>query len=206
LLAEIHHRVKNNLAVVRGLLNMQLHVTTDETAKATLRESVNRVSAMALIHQKLYTKDNPDAIDMRKYADDLVKEISSSYHLDGKPEPVIRTEIQDITLTLVRAVPCGLILNELLTNAFKHAFPDGKRGIINISIRRKEGLENHLELIVSDNGGGMPNNFDPVSSSTLGITIVESLSEQLDGKFTYESSSQGTRMIVNFPMDSPTLK
>ena len=202
LLAEIHHRVKNNLAVVRGLLNMQLNTTTDETAKATLRESVNRVSAMALIHQKLYTKENPDSIDLSRYVSDLVKEISSSYHHNGTLGPRVHTEINDISLTLTRAVPCGLILNELLSNAFKHAFRDGKIGIINISIQRTPDNNGTVNLVVSDNGSGMPAGFDAETSPTLGITIIQSLCEQLDGKFTFDSSSAGTRMVVNFPIAS----
>lgn len=200
LLAEIHHRVKNNLAVVRGLLNMQLNTTTNEVAKATLRESVNRVSTMALIHQKLYTRDNPDSIDFGKYVLELVREISASYNQQNTKMPEVNTDVKDITLNLNRAVPCGLILNELLSNAFKHAFRNGQAGIIDISISHDMTKEGYVNMIVSDNGNGMPEGFDPETSSTLGITIIQSLSDQLDGHFTFGSSQNGTQMKVNFPL------
>lgn len=200
LLAEIHHRVKNNLAVVRGLLNMQMNTTTNEVAKATLRESVNRVSTMALIHQKLYTRDNPDSIDFGMYVLELVREISASYNLQGTKMPEVNTDVKDITLNLNRAVPCGLILNELLSNAFKHAFTNGQAGIIDINISHDLTKKGFVNMIVSDNGNGIPEGFNPETSPTLGITIIQSLSDQLDGHFTFGSSRNGTQMKVNFPL------
>lgn len=200
LLAEIHHRVKNNLAVVRGLLNMQLNTTTNEVAKATLRESVNRVSTMALIHQKLYSRQNPDSIDLAPYVNELVREIAASYHVNGNSAPDVTIDVHDISLTLNRAVPCGLILNEFLSNAFKHAFVNGQKGIIDICITHDSAKNGYVNMIVSDNGKGIPEGFDPENSPTLGITIIQSLSEQLDGHFTYGSSDNGTQMKVNFPL------
>lgn len=200
LLAEIHHRVKNNLAVVKGLLNMQLNTTTNEAAKATLRESVNRVSTMALIHQKLYAHENPDSIDLASYVNDLVREISASYHQQGTAMPAVNTDVRNIALTLNRAVPCGLILNELLSNAFKHAFRNGQEGVINIRITREPEGNGMVHLLVSDNGSGFPEGFSAENSTTLGMTIIQSLSEQLDGQFTMESAANGTQVKVNFPV------
>jgi two-component sensor histidine kinase len=200
LLAEIHHRVKNNLAVVRGLLNMQLNTTTNEVAKATLRESVNRVSTMALIHQKLYSRQNPDSIELAPYVSELVREIAASYHTSGGIAPDVSTDVRDISLTLNRAVPCGLILNELLSNAFKHAFVNGQKGNIDISITHDPAKKGFVNMIVSDNGQGIPEGFNPENSPTLGITIIQSLSDQLDGHFTFGSSHRGTQMKVNFPL------
>ncbi len=200
LLAEIHHRVKNNLAIVRGLLNMQLNTTTNELAKATLRESVNRVSTMALIHQKLYTRDNPDSIDFGKYVEELVREVSASYVQTGRIMPEVNTDVKDIILNLNRAVPCGLIINELLSNAFKHAFKTDQNGIIEIIINHDSARKGFVNIIVNDNGNGIPEGFNPETSQTLGMTIVHSLSEQLDGQFTFGSSHNGTQMKVNFPL------
>lgn len=200
LLAEIHHRVKNNLAVVRGLLNMQMNTTTNEIAKATLLESVNRVSTMALIHQKLYTRDHPDSIDFGKYVLELVREIAASYTQHGANIPQVNADVKDITLNLNRAVPCGLILNEFLSNAFKHAFKNGQAGIIDIIISHDSSRKGFVNMVVTDNGKGIPEGFDPKTSESLGMTIVQSLSDQLDGHFTFESSRNGTQMKVNFPL------
>lgn len=200
LLSEIHHRVKNNLAVVRGLLNMQFNTTTNEIAKATLRESVNRVSTMALIHQKLYTRENPDSIDFGKYVQELVREISASYNQHENKSLEINTDIHDITLNLNRAVPCGLILNELLSNAFRHAFKEGQAGIIDITINHDPARKGFVNMIVADNGNGIPEGLNPETSGTIGISIVQSLSDQLDGHFTFGSSHSGTQMKVNFPL------
>lgn len=200
LLAEIHHRVKNNLAVVRGLLNMQLNTTSNEAAKETLRESVNRVTTMALIHQKLYSRENPDSIDLANYVNELVREIAASYHQQDSLMPQVNTDIRDISLTLNRAVPCGLILNEFLSNAYKHAFQKDQQGIIDISITRDPAKKGFVNMIVADNGKGIPEGFNPETSATLGITIIQSLTEQLDGLFTFGSSHSGTQMRVNFPI------
>lgn len=200
LLAEIHHRVKNNLAVVRGLLNMQLNTTTNESAKGPLRESVNRITTMALIHQKLYTRGNHDSVDLVSYVNELVREIAASYHQQNTTMPEVNTDIKDISLTLNRAVPCGLILNEFLSNAYKHAFSKEQRGTIRISITPDAAKTDFVNLVVADNGKGIPEGFDPDTSATLGITIIQSLTDQLDGKFTFESSQKGTAMKVNFPV------
>lgn len=200
LIAEIHHRVKNNLAVVRGLLNMQMHTSTNEAARETLRESVNRVTAMALIHQKLYSSRNAESVDLQKYVSELVTEVTASYQDTGTAIPKVQINVRDTILDLNHAVPCGLILNELLTNAFKHAFSNGKQGIINIEIAPDAKKSGFIDLVVKDNGNGIPQDFDPETIDSLGMTIIRSLSEQIDGTFTFTGvPGQGTRAQVNFP-------
>lgn len=203
LIAEIHHRVKNNLAVVRGLLNMQMHTTNNETARETLRESVNRVTAMALIHQKLYSNRNAESVDLQKYVSELVSEVAASYQDTGKTMPKVQIDVRDTILDLNHAVPCGLILNELLTNAFKHAFSNGKQGTINIEISPDAKKSGFIDLVVKDNGKGIPRDFDPETKDSLGMTIIRSLSEQLDGTFKFTGEpGRGTRAEVNFPAET----
>ncbi|HTF05053.1 MAG TPA: sensor histidine kinase, partial [Bacteroidia bacterium] len=200
LLAEIHHRVKNNLAVVRSLLNLQMNTTTNDIARATLRESMNRVSSMALIHQKLYSTKKADAIDFGNYASDLVREISSSYVQDGYSAPQVNVDVDDTELDLNKAVPCGLILNELLSNAFKHAFEKDRPGTIHVSIGRAVDKPGNTRLVVKDNGKGIAADIHPEEGATLGLTIIYSLSDQLDGSFAYNGTpGQGTTATLIFP-------
>jgi two-component sensor histidine kinase len=198
LIAEIHHRVKNNLAVVRGLLNMQMNTTTNDIARETLRESVSRVSAMALIHQKLYSNSTANSIDLQKYVAELVREVANSYQQDGNFVPKVHVDVGDTLLDLNRAVPCGLILNELLTNAFKHAFAGKKDG--EIDIRIAPAANGFIQLVVADNGKGISNDFHLETTDSLGMTIIRSLSEQLDGTFTFQGEPhKGTRATLIFP-------
>ena len=200
LLAEIHHRVKNNLAVVRSLLNLQMNTTTNDIARATLRESMNRVSSMALIHQKLYSTKKADAIDFGNYASDLVREISSSYVQDGYSAPEVNVDVDDTELDLNKAVPCGLILNELLSNAFKPAFEKDKPGTIHVSIGRAIDKPGNTRLVVKDNGKGIAADTRPEEGATLGLTIIYSLSDQLDGSFAYNGTpGEGTTATLIFP-------
>lgn len=200
LIAEIHHRVKNNLAVVRGLLNMQMNTTTNEAAKEPLRESVSRVTAMALIHQKLYSHAHADAIDMKKYIEELVREVAASYQPDGGALPEVNIHVEHSSLDLNHAVPCGLILNELLTNAFKHAFNGSSTGIIDIAVVPDADHPGYINMTVRDNGKGFEKNFSPETKDTLGMTIIRSLSEQLDGTFVFSGApGKGTQAIINFP-------
>jgi two-component sensor histidine kinase len=114
--------------------------------------------------------------------------------------PEVKTNVRDISLTLNRAVPCGLILNELLSNAFKHAFTNTQHGIIEVSILHDPIKKGYVNLIVADNGSGIPEEFNPETSPTLGISIVQSLSDQLDGNFSFNSTADGAQMKVSFPL------
>lgn len=200
LLAEIHHRVKNNLAVVRGLLNMQMNTTTNENARFTLRESVSRVTAMALIHQKLYANINPDKIDLKSYVTELVREIAYTFKSNSHTEPRVEISISDVSVHLDNAVPCGLILNELLTNAYKHAFPEETEPCISITITADSHSQDHIRLVIEDNGTGLPPAPAEKDAETLGMTLIQSLTEQLDGEFTMgPGEKKGTRAVLVFP-------
>ncbi len=178
LLAEVHHRVKNNLAVISGLLNLQMNVVKNEYTREVLQESRNRVASMALIHQKLYQDPNVEQINFSSYAGELISEIRRSY--PGDPARIrVQLEAEQLALSLTKAVPCGLILNELLSNCYKHAFPGNREGTIFIRFFTRDGK---YCLDVEDDGNGLPDGFNMESQETLGMTIIQSLAEQLDTK------------------------
>lgn len=179
LLAEIHHRVKNNLAIIASLFNLQISSIENEEAKNILLDSKNRVKSMALIHDRLYKSEKMSEIDFESYTKDLLDEIISSYPMMGK-NINIKSSISTIKLNVNNAIPCGLILNELLTNCYKHAFVGRKSGEINIEFKNIGGL---MKLMVKDNGVGIK--MDYKDSDSLGMVVIQSLSEQLDGKYSF---------------------
>ena len=193
LLKEIHHRVKNNLAVVSSLLSMKADHTRSAEAKLALEESQRRVYSMALIHEHLYGNDRLDRIDFAQYARQLVNRLHAAFA--NEPWRItIELNLAPIELGIERAVPCGLILNELLTNAFKYAFRGRAKGRIAVSFRQSPpGME---ELTVEDDGVGLP--AGARNGNSLGLRIVEVLTRQLDGTLTQEPCS-GTRMVLRFP-------
>lgn len=179
LLREIHHRVKNNLQVIASLLNMQARTTKDEDVKDALSESINRINAMALIHNQLYESGNLSEVHMKGFVDNLIGQLLRIYSVqDMKVTPNV--SVADYPLPISIAVPVGLIVNELLTNAFKHAFVNRKGGNIWVSLGVSEkGL---VSLSVSDDGVGLPVSFDIDSRKTLGLHVVKILAEdQLQG-------------------------
>lgn len=200
LLAEIHHRVKNNLSVISSLLNLQMNSVSNDYTRQILLESRNRVASMALIHQKLYrSKDNAEDVDFDTYIHELVEEIRVSYPYATPLNIQVNVNAQRIPLNLTTAIPCGLILNELLTNCYKHAFTESVRGEITITFCANVLDHELYELTVKDNGKGLPDKFTPSDLTSLGITIVESLTEQLDGKLSWSSDNQkGTVFSVQF--------
>jgi|GEM_PF-818131 len=196
LLAEVHHRVKNNLSVISSLLSLQSNLVNNEYTRGVLIESKNRVSSMALIHQKLYGTSSFSEIHFSKYISELVDEIKLSY-IDTLSSD-IRVELQSdkASLNLTSAIPCGLILNELLSNCYKHAFRRRSEGLIRISFREKQG---EYELQVEDNGHGLPGGFDPESSASLGMTIISSLAGQIDASYEFKNrESGGTSFRMRF--------
>lgn len=200
LLAEIHHRVKNNLSVISSLLNLQMNSVNNEYTRQILLESRNRVASMALIHQKLYSRrDNAEDVNFDTYIHELVEEIRVSYPFATPLNIQVNVHAQSIPLNLTTAIPCGLILNELLTNCYKHAFTESVRGEITITFGTS-AFDNELyELTVKDNGKGLPDKFAPSDLTSLGITIVESLTDQLDGKLSWSSDKHtGTIFSVQF--------
>lgn len=191
LMAEIHHRVKNNLAIIASLFNLQISTVENEEAKEILMESKNRVKSMAIIHDRLYKSDSISRIDFGKYTAELVDEIKYSYPTLAKNIKV-KAEISNVTLTVNDAIPCGLILNELLTNCYKHAFTGRESGIIDIRLIKEDGT---IRLSVKDNGLGLKEGYDQTDS--LGMVVIQSLSEQLDGKYSF-TVDKGTHFQLEF--------
>ena len=176
MLQEIHHRVKNNLQIICSLLNLQAEGVTDAKTRAAFEESRGRVRSMALIHEKLYQTDDLANINMADYLDSLTASLARSAGGDGR----VRVELQAdaVTLDIDRAVPCGLIVNELVTNAYKYAFPDGSSGTIGVELRESSG---QLRLRVCDDGVGLPPDLDIEESESIGLQLVTGLTQQLEG-------------------------
>jgi PAS domain S-box-containing protein len=196
LLKEVHHRVKNNLQVISCLLNMQAGSVMEEQAANALRESERRVMAMAVIHERLYGHKRMDRINFKEYAELLTEDLIVSYAPSGS-QLEAEYSMAPIELNIDQAIPCGLILNELVTNAIKYAYPAGEIGRILISLR--QDADRMVTLSVADEGRGLPEQFDWRKSKSLGITIVNLLSKQLGGTVNYQSSSAGTLFTVKFP-------
>jgi two-component sensor histidine kinase/PAS domain-containing protein len=197
LLKEIHHRVKNNLAVICSLLSMKADASGNHEVRLALEESRQRVHSMALIHEHLYGTNHLDRIDFAEYAQQLVSRLQAAF--GGEPDRItIELDLDPIELAIERALPCGLILNELLTNIFKHAFRGRKDGRIAISFH--ESPPGIGELAVEDDGVGLPaGRLGEQNGKSLGLRIVEVLAGQLDGALAQETGS-GTRMVLRFPV------
>lgn len=199
LLAEIHHRVKNNLAVISSMLNLQMNTVTNEYTRNVLRETRNRVASMALIHQKLYLNNDVEEIDFDTYIKELVDEIRQSYPYATPGNVSVSIDAQRIPMNLNKAIPCGLLLNELLSNCYKHAFAENGRGDIDIRFGIAPESRDMYELIVTDNGKGLPKDFRIEELTSLGITIIESLTDQMDGKLSWTSEPEkGTSFRIVF--------
>lgn len=193
LLKEIHHRVKNNLQIVISLLNSQSAFLENMDALAAIQNSQHRMYAMSLIHQKLYQSGNVASIDMYWYIHELVSYMKECFNTDRKISFML--DINPVELDVSQAVPLGLILNEAITNAIKYAFPDNRKGQITISL--KHGIENICELSVADNGIGLVSGFDPQTSESLGMSLMQGLSEQLDGSLSV-TNKNGLVLIITF--------
>lgn len=175
LLKEVHHRVKNNLSIIYGLLELQMEYLGDDKIKDVFKDSQLRVHSIAMVHEKLYQNDDLSSIDARKYIHELVQVISDAIH-DGDKSIQTFIDVDDVTLSLDQGIPCGLILNELISNSYKHAFEHSDAGEIHVSLKRAGDL---TVLSVSDNGCGLPDNYTIGSSESLGHILVEALSGQL---------------------------
>ena len=194
LLQEVHHRVKNNLAVISSLLNMKADVTDDAVAKVALEDSQRRVHSIALIHELLYGSEHLDRINFADYTQQLVQVLTANF--GGEPGRIaIRMDMEPIELGLHSAVPAALILNELVSNALKHAFPGGRRGEVHISFRESE--PGNLELAIEDDGVGSPDVLAERKTKSLGLQIVRILTTQLGGTLRQEPSG-GTRVVLQF--------
>ncbi|MFP3974851.1 MAG: PAS domain S-box protein [Dehalococcoidia bacterium] len=193
LLREIHHRVKNNLQIVSSLLRRQGRQIQDETLKELLKESENRVLSMSLIHEKLYRSENMAAINFKEFIRSLSHSLIRSY---GISNVSLKSDIEDVHLPIDTAIPCGLIVNELVSNSLKYAFPEGKSGEIEIGLHQIG--EGEVELMVRDNGAGMSGDIDIRNTDSLGMDLVTLLGEkQLGGKVELDRS-QGTEFRIRF--------
>ena len=196
LLKEIHHRVKNNMQVISSLLNLQKNSIQDNYARELLDSSITRVLSMAMVHERLYKSGNLSYINFKDYVLDLTSGIFDTLKISHNTI-AITTDIDDISLDIDKAIPCGLIINELVSNSLKHAFHsniDGKI-IIEFSITRDQ----KCKLVVRDNGVGLPASLTVESTRTLGMQLVRSLAQQLDGSLDI-SINNGTTAIVEFPL------
>ena len=196
LLREIHHRVKNNLQVISGMLELQAALVKDPSAKSSLKEGRNRVMSMALIHQKLYQSEDIAQVHMDSYLKSLVDDLFAAFGVDEE-RISMRIEAQAVRLNLDTAIPLGLLVSELVTNALKYAFPaDGGGGKGEIAVFFNERDDGRYSLSVSDNGIGLPGEFNLDTASSLGLKLVHTLVEQLDGEVTLDRDSGTTWAIV----------
>lgn len=195
LLKEIHHRVKNNLQVISGLLYLQARRTRDQKLVEALNESSNRVKSVALIHQRLQQSRDTVSVELGEYIRDLTTVL---LHSRGRESPVVKLNLdleKNVVIGIDTAVPCGLIVNELVSNSLKHAFPDGRNGKINISLHTDES--DSITLAISDNGVGLPAGLDMNQADTLGLQLAMSLISQL-GATLEAGSNGGAQFIVRF--------
>jgi PAS domain S-box-containing protein len=194
LLKEIHHRVKNNLQVISSLLYLQSNSISDHGTMQRLQESQSRVKSIALIHEKLYRSTDLENLDFAEYVCDLVSELQRTYQTYHQ-SVTVQTEIAEVRLGIDTAVPCGLIINELVSNALKHGFPPGRGGQVAVTLR--PAAERTYLLTVRDNGVGFPRGFDWRQSKSLGLNLVCDLTKQLEGHVEVHSDG-GTAFEIRF--------
>jgi len=192
LLREIHHRVKNNLQIVSSLINLQKRKFTDIAMIDAFTGSQGRISAIALIHEKIYEHRDTKAVDLKSYLNGLV-----NYHHRISPSVCYTIECQDITLDLDTAVPIALITSELVVNSLKHAFAE-KSGEPSLTILVKEDPNGEIHMTISDNGIGLPENFDVKGAKGLGFEIVHKLCRQINARYSWDATKTGTRFRVSF--------
>lgn len=202
LLREIHHRVKNNLQVVSSLLSLQADKTKDAAARSLFRESIARVRAMALIHESLYRSQHLAHIDVAQYFHRLCGDLQNTYAVEPDRVTIV-VQAADIRMSMETAVTCGLILNEMVSNALKHGFPERRRGTIHVDFAAEDGEaagdapERAYRLVVSDDGVGMPPGFEEPRFGSLGLRLIRSLAGQLGGTLAVENDG-GAKFTLRF--------
>ncbi len=194
LLKEVHHRVKNNMAVITSLLDMQMMIVKDNECKQVLRECRQRIKSIALVHEKLYKAQDFLEIGVKDYIDSLIKDMMESYAISNvKPE----FNIGNVNLQLNQLIPLGLILNEIVSNCLKHAFTDVDDPKLSISMSEKDNL---VTLVIADNGPGMPQDAELKKSETLGVHIIDALVGQLDGEM---KTTFGNGLVYSITFNLP---
>lgn len=196
LLKEIHHRVKNNLQVISSLLSLQSRFIEDEKAQEAVNEGQNRVKSMALIHQKLYQRDNLMGVEVLDYIQNLTATLKSAYGVDDEKIEVVY-EVEKLNIDVDTLIPIGLILNELISNSFKHAYPEGKNGELKIKL---QNLNNQLELVVEDDGVGTTKDLS--KSDSFGIRMIKSLAMKLEAQVIYDFKAgfKASLLISNYKL------
>jgi len=193
LIREVHHRVKNNMQIISSLLNLQTRYVDDKETVNLLKESQNRVKSMAMIHEKLYQSHDLNHINIFDYINSLVKDLFYSYAIPkNQIKPVI--EVEEINLNIETAVPCGLIISEIISNSLKYAFPGGREGEVYVFLKY---IGEKFYLTISDNGIGLPEGIDFNKTDSLGLKLVNSLTEQIDGELELDRS-HGTKFNITF--------
>jgi PAS domain S-box-containing protein len=189
LLGEIHHRVKNNLQVVQSLLRMSSRLLPQGEARTSAEATIQRIHAMALVHERLYQSKDVASLSLSNYLNDLFKGGVASN--SAAPEQIqLQLDTEEIPLTLDLAIPFGLLVNELISNCFKHGFPEDRGGVIEISIHRIDGV---VHMVVSDDGVGLPEQFDATACPSMGLKLAASLAHQLGGALRF-SNGKGSRV------------
>ena len=194
LLREIHHRVKNNLQVILSLLSVQSENVRDPAARAVITESESRIRSVSLIHEKLYRSHKLSGIDFAEYVNDLCAHLFHSFG-DAAKGVSLELNADGVWLGVDSAVPCGLIVNELVSNSLKHAFPDGRAGNVTVALSK---TAQQVELEVSDDGIGWPGSFDLGTCESLGLQLVSLLTNQLGGEFDVLERRAGTALRIRF--------
>ncbi|MEA2052148.1 MAG: PAS domain S-box protein, partial [Euryarchaeota archaeon] len=194
LLKEIHHRVKNNMQVIISLLNLQSKHVKDKYDLEIFKDSQNRIKSMALIHDKLYQSKDLASIDFAEYIENLASHLFNTYSVSS-PAIKLVADIKDVPLDINTAIPCGLIINELISNSLKYAFPDGQEGEIRIKLYASK--DDTFTLIVCDNGIGLPEDLDFRNTESMGLQVVVALVEQLKGTIALDRS-EGTAFKIVF--------
>ena len=195
LLQEVHHRVKNNLQVISSLISMQLRTLTSAAGRHELEECRTRVQAIALIHEKLYQSQDYARVPFSEYARGLASFVFEATGVASE-RVVLQLAVEDVSLAVDKAIPCGLILNELITNSLKHGFPGGLSGTIRVEVGPYEG--GGLRVVVRDDGVGLPRELDLEKSGSLGLQLVRMLAKQLDAGLEVDSS-HGTTFRLTLP-------
>jgi two-component sensor histidine kinase len=199
LLKEIHHRVKNNLQIISSILSLQANFIKDKKSAEMVRDIQGRIKSMSVIHDLLYQSKNFNNINFAEYLEIVIVNITHSFSPIERTKkelnaPALDLKIENLYLDLEVAIPCGLIVNELITNSIKYAFSTQKKPVIHLSLKKEKNL---ITLIVQDNGKGLPPKLDIRNSKSLGLQLVTSLVEQLDGKLKVESKT-GAKFTITF--------
>jgi two-component sensor histidine kinase len=203
MLREIHHRVKNNMQVMSSLLRLQSRVASNPETTRMLEENQNRIQSMALLNELLYQSDDLAVVDFPKYLRRMLEQLFRSYGVDDR-RISLRTELDPVGLELDDALPCGLLISEVVSNCLKHAFPGGRAGEVRIVLRRQS--PDMIVLVLSDNGVGLPANLDWTTSPSLGLRLARALAEQLSATLDIQSlggAPGGTEVKLVF---TPSLK